>query len=190
MRVLVDANVLFPKTTRDWLSLLYGNGGNRMLHVFWTEDILTEVLYRLRRKHPSMDGGSLRDVHDKIVATFEVGRVEDYNPATFVPDLADQNDAHVKAAAVACQADILLTCDKGFTNSTDDLFEVYHPDDFFLLVADSNPSLVEQVVRLQVNYWRGKSGEADLPRALRNADCPQFAERVREILQAMPTQLL
>lgn len=80
MRVLVDANVLFPKTTRDWLSLLYGNGGNRMFHVFWTEDILTEVLYRLRRKHPSMDGGSLRDVHDKIVATFEVGRVETTTP--------------------------------------------------------------------------------------------------------------
>ena len=37
--MLVDANVLYPKTLRDWLALLYSQGGSDMFTVYWTDDI-------------------------------------------------------------------------------------------------------------------------------------------------------
>jgi len=49
------------------------------------------------------------------------------------------NDQHVHAAAVACQAEIVLTSDGGFTapGVVEELpYEVYPPDEFFVLVDD------------------------------------------------------
>ena len=52
-RVLIDANVLYSRTLRDWILLLEIESEARMFKVHWTEDILAEVLYRTRRKSPT-----------------------------------------------------------------------------------------------------------------------------------------
>lgn len=43
-RVLVDANVLYSRTLRDWLALLYLESDS-FFSVYWTEDILAEAMY-------------------------------------------------------------------------------------------------------------------------------------------------
>lgn len=181
-RVLVDANVLYSKTLRDWLALIYLSGDGEIYEVYWTEDIVTEALHSLRRDHPTWDGRKINKVRQQITSTFEGGRVED-----FVIDGSfqgsDVNDAHVHAAACACDADILLTCDSGFNGAGVDPdllpYEVYAPDEFFVLVNDSAPDRVAEVTRDQTQYWVDKEGRARLADKLAAAGCTQFAEIVR-----------
>lgn len=188
-RVLVDANVLYSRTLRDWLCLLYLEG-EPLFSIHWTEDILAETVYHLRRDHPGWSGRKITSIHDRIRQTFEGGRVDD-----FVDDPSyqgkDPNDRHVHAAAVTCQANILLTDDAGFAGWVDDVesaelpYEIYKPDQFFVLVDDASPELVLRVTAEQQKYWIDKNGGANLPKALRAAGCEYFAERVRQHLQTL-----
>lgn len=186
-RVLVDANVLFSRTLRDWLALLYLEG-EALFSVHWTEDILAETIRGLRRKNPEWPGQMTTSIHDRIRDTFEGGRVDDF---TYDPSYAgkDPDDRHVHAAAVACDAHILLTNDDGFTLTAGDRkalpYEIYKPDPFFVLVDDGSPELVQRVTAIQQKYWVKRDAGANLPRVLRDAGCNEFAERVREHLQGL-----
>lgn len=183
IRVLVDANVLYARTLRDWLALIYLSRSGALYTVHWTEDILAEVLYRLRRQYPDWDGGKITTVRSRIADTFEGGRVDD-----FVVDGSfqgtDPNDHHVHAAALACSADIVLTGDKGFTGpdcDPDQLpYEVFAPDAFFVLADDSAPDIIRAVTREQTEYWSKQHGRAPLTQQLEAAGCPEFAQRVRK----------
>lgn len=150
--------------------------------VYWTEDVLAETIYHLRRSHPDWDGAKTTSIRDLIARTFEGGRVDDFKIDDSFPG-SDTNDRHVHAAAVACQANFLLTCDKGFFVADQDAdampYEVYQPDDFFVVVDDNVPHLVRQVTREQTVYWVKRTGRADLASKLIDAGCPEFAERVR-----------
>lgn len=180
-RVLVDANVLYSRTLRDWLIMIEVLGGP--YKVYWSEDILAEALYHLRREHPDWDGGKIASIRAKIVDALEGGRVEDFVVDGSFP--GDPHDRHVHAAALACHADIVLTADSGFTDQAmaDALpYEVYLPDAFFVLVDDSTPHVVRNVARRQAIYYYQRYGSADLCASLLNAGCPRFAERVRQRL--------
>jgi predicted nucleic acid-binding protein len=59
-RVLVDANVLYSKTLREWLALLYLRQEDEIYSVYRTEDVLAETIHRLRRHHPHWNGGKRR----------------------------------------------------------------------------------------------------------------------------------
>jgi predicted nucleic acid-binding protein len=186
-RVLVDANVLYSRTLRDWLALLYLESDS-FFSVYWTEDILAETMYHLRRDHPDWPGHKTRAVSDKIRAAFEGGRVEDFVPdGSFVGP--DPHDQHVHAAALACRASILLTADSGFSSSAaqeaESPYEVYVPDDFLVLVDDSVPNIVRAVVSKQQHYWLTRHGRTNLPQALISAGCHGFADRVRRHLQEL-----
>ncbi|MFC6088217.1 PIN domain-containing protein [Saccharothrix lopnurensis] len=178
----MDANVLYSRTLRDWLALLQIRSTEEIYTVYWTEDVLAEAIYHLRRRHPDWPGARITSMRDLIAKTFEGGRVDDFT----IDDSffgGDGDDRHVHAAAVACQADLILTSDNGFFTVGHDAdakpYEVYKPDEFFMLVDDSAPHLVRQVTREQTVHWVRTSGRADLAGKLVDAGCPRFAERVR-----------
>jgi hypothetical protein len=182
-RVFVDANVLYSRTLRDWLMLLQLRSGGEIYSVYWSEDVLAEAIYRLRRSHPDWDGGKITYIRDLITQVFEGGRVDD-----FVVDGSfggnDANDRHVHAAALACSADIVLSDDGGFFSAAEydertAPYESYRPDEFFLLVDDSSPDLVRKVTLEQTIHWRNKTGRADLAGPLAAAGCTRFGQRVR-----------
>jgi predicted nucleic acid-binding protein len=182
--VFVDSNVWFSRTLRDWLGLLYTIAETPPFEVRWTEDVLAEVIHHLRDKHPDWDGARIAGIRDRVVGMFETGRVTD-----FVIDGSyegrDSHDAHIHAAAVACGADVLLTCNVAdfVWDENTSPYEVFHPDDFLILVDDVAPGLVAKAVVANCSYWFNKDGEADLPAHLKLAGCPGFAERVRKHLQ-------
>ncbi|GMA33183.1 PIN domain-containing protein [Litorihabitans aurantiacus] len=192
-KVLVDANVLFSRTLRDWVILLELETSARMFKVHWTEDILAEVVYRTRRKHPTIPGGVVRSMRDSIAGSLEGGRVEDFDVDNSFAGV-DRDDAHVHGAAVACGAKILLTHDKGFSERHPDPdslpYDVYDADAYLRLVHDSDPAAVRAVTVRQAAHWmsrsRGKECDGvDLPQRLRDAGCPDFAEIVRRLLQGI-----
>lgn len=185
MRVFVDSNVFYSRTLRDWLGLLYTRRENPVFQVFWTEDVVAEVIYHLRRRNPGWDGAHTRNVRDVIARTFEVGRVADFTVDGSYQG-ADPHDAHVHAAALACSADILLTCNtRDFSAGLDrDIlpYEVMGPDDFFTLIDDLAPDVVADAAHEDAKYWFERTGEAHPPEQLRGAQAPNFAERVRRHL--------
>lgn len=111
--MFVDANVLYSRTLRDWLALLRGDSSGELYTVYWSEDVLAEAIYHLRRNHRDWSGGKITRIRDLLAAAFEGGRVDDFTIDGSFPG-SDADDEHVHAAAVACSAEIILTCDGGF----------------------------------------------------------------------------
>lgn len=186
IRVFVDANVLHSRTLRDWLLLLrLRQSVPGMFQLHTTEDVIAEVMVTLRRRHPLIVGRALATVRRHIVESIDEV-VEDFDPAAVAYVGEDPNDRHVHAAAVASQADILLTTDQGLLSMADldDLpYEIFTPDDFFVLVDDSSKALVAAVTEEQRRYWARKKHHSGLEDALIKAGCPGFAARVREHLR-------
>jgi predicted nucleic acid-binding protein len=184
--VFVDTNVWYSRTLRDWFGILYTTPDTPPFVVHWSEDVLAELLANLRKNHPGWSGGQITRIRDLLAGTFEAGRLRDFEIDGSYAG-RDEHDAHVHAAALTCRADVLVTTnvlDFEWEENTSP-YELMHPDDFLVLVDDSVPTLVATVTEAMCEYWVGKSGTADLPAALRLADCPQFAERVRSHLQRM-----
>lgn len=179
--VLVDANVLYSRTLRDWLFMLKLRAGGAMFTLHASEDILAETLYHLRRNHPGVDGRHVSGVHDRIERLLD-SKVADYAIKPGFPP-GDRNDEHVHAAAVACGAHILLTNDRGFlglqAEQTEGLpYEIYSPDSFFVLIDDSAPDLVDLVAIEQRDYWQLRDDRHSILDALERSGCPRFSERV------------
>ena len=187
--VLVDANVLYSRTTRDWLFLLRDQTRGGMFTVHATVDILAEVLYSLRRDRPDAPGWQTRRVHDLLLASLDE-LIEDYTVDGSWPG-DDPDDAHVHAAAIACRATILLSGDKGFSGVPADIdvllpYEVHTADSFFTLIDDSAPDHVRAVALQQHAYWSGRREDwqpSDLATSLAAAGCPDFSERVQRHLE-------
>lgn len=151
----------------------------------WTEDVLAEVLYHLRKRHPDWGGSRITGIRDRIAETFEVGRVDDFEIGDDYKG-KDAFDAHVHAAAVACRADILLTTNVAdfAWGENESPYEALTPDEFLVLVDELAPELVAEVSVRMCRYWFKRSGDANLPKKLKDAGCPQFAEWVRRHLLA------
>lgn len=184
--VFADANVLYSRTTRDWLFLLRRASAGGMFTVITSEDVIAETTYHLRKKFPLADGDMIATLHhqianscDDIVRKFPGGKK---SPS------ADIHDSHVHAAATHAKADYLLTSDSGFTRLSDEVrdslsYEVYTPDELFCLIADSAPQVVRNVAVEQIAYWASKSEQDGRQRSLVErlgaAGCPQFAVYVQ-----------
>lgn len=180
--VLVDANVLFSRTLRDWLALLYIQPGNNMFEVKWTDDIMVEFHYHLRKKHPTFADAQVGGVRSRLERIFSTGRITGYTIDESIT-YPDMGDAHVHCAALHAEVDILLTDnDKDFAELDDLPYEIYKPDDFFELIDDSAPRLVRAVAADQLVYHitKGSGRSVSLPEKLRAAGAPKFAERVRK----------
>ncbi len=158
-----------------------------------SEDVIAETLSKLRDNNPRWDGGQITRIRAAIVEVFDE-LVDDFDGSVAYQG-ADPDDFHVHAAALAAQAQILLTCDHGLLNqpNADELeYEAYHPDDFFVLVNDSAPLNVREASLAQLRYYANKNGERNsgLVDALIAAGSPHFAECVRlhlvDLAGAMP----
>ncbi len=174
-RIFVDANVLVSRTLRDWVCLLRAEIP-AMFQLHTTEDVLAEALHAFRRIRKDAPGGAVTRMRAAIVGSMD--EVLDDFDATIPYGGTDPDDRHVHAAAVSCQADILLTEDAGFVESDQTPYEVYRCDDFFCLVDDSAPEHVRNVVLLMSRYWRSRPDSRPLDEQLVAAGCAQFAERV------------
>ncbi|MGC4175663.1 MAG: PIN domain-containing protein [Demequina sp.] len=178
--MLVDANVLASRTLRDWILMLQVQASG-MFTTCWTEDILAETIHAMRKRNPAVAGSSITQVADTMRQVMGE-RIDAFEVIAF-PDIRDEFDLHVHAAAIAGGVDMLVTLDSDFlelpTGVADELpYEILSPDSFLVLVDDSGPEHVREVLSQQWEYWRRRDPSTDLPQRLRNANCPEFAERV------------
>jgi hypothetical protein len=188
-RVFVDANVLFSRATRDWLFLLRQETDS-MFQIHCTEDVLAETLYNLRRANPGWDGARTAHLRTHLAGSLDEILQDFDGSIEYTGD--DPDDRHVHAAAVACNADILLTGDNGFKHSASaDLlpYSVYTPDEFFVLIDDSSSQQVQRVTEKQRQYWAQVAAKGrptkTLADALIDSQCPDFAIRVQGHLRTL-----
>lgn len=181
-RVFVDANILFSKTLMDWLYFLRQENPT-MFQIYATEDVFAEVLANMRKKWPKAAGSKtvfraqlMRKVMDEVIKDF---------PSDLAFTGNDPEDYHVHAGATAGRADLILTCNHPADITTTphaEQYDIMHPDAFFVLVADSNPSCLIPIAREQMKYWAQREDQRQLDDALTRAGCPQFASRVHRAL--------
>ena len=186
--VFVDANVLYSRTLRDWICLLALAGDGLSYHLLWSEDVLAEWIYHLRKKNPDLSDAAIGGHRRRLLNAFPHAMVTGYDPAT-VPATPDPDDRHVLAAATAAAADFLLTAHLADfpTACVQDQFEVISPDDFLNLMTDRNPGLIGQVLAQQLHYFRTRPinpnpacNVTDLCDRLTAAGAPRFAARLRQ----------
>lgn len=190
--VLVDANILYSRTLRDWIGLLQCEAPD-LFTVVWTEDIMVETLYHLRKKHPLWSEEQIGGLRRRFEKAFTGGQITGYqiDETRQYPDIGD---AHIHAAAVHGAVDIIVTKNgKDFPYSDDLTYEIYEPDDFLLLVDDAAPQAVQAVTESQLCYFHQKCSSdegVDLPLRLKKGGAPQFAARVRGHLQHVDMKIL
>lgn len=144
-----DACVLYPAPLRDLLLRL---ALTDLFRARWSERIHEEWLRSVRRDRPDLTPEQLQRtrelmdlaVPDCLVTGYE-GLIENLN-------LPDPDDRHVLAAAIRCQAGVIVTYNlKDYPQAAlaSHGIEAQHPDDFISHLHDLAPAAVCAAVRGQ-----------------------------------------
>lgn len=143
-----DACVLYPACLRD---LLLNLALTDLFRARWTDEIHDEWVRAVLKDRP--------DLKDKIERTRELMNravpdclVMGYQGMADRVELPDEHDRHVVAAAMRCQAGVIITFNlKDFPQATLDPLgiEAQHPDDFVTNLIDLAPAAVCAAVRRQ-----------------------------------------
>lgn len=152
--VLLDANVLYPASLRDFLITLATSG---LYSAKWTEQIHDEWTRRLLEKRPDLDPVALNRTRELMNQAVPDCLVTGYESLIEGLTLPDPDDRHVLAAAIRCSAQIIITHNlKDFPSDTLDQYgiEVMLPDEFLEFQFGLKPELViksakEQRARLK-----------------------------------------
>lgn len=142
---------------------------------------LLRPVRNFRKRYPDVPGGGyVADIVEKVREIFPEGRIRDYECP---PGQPDPGDAHVHGAAVAGGADILLTSNVadfiGTGRDPDELpYEIYTPDEFLMLVWQSQPEIVQSVYAQMEEYRVSREGNYSLAERLKHAGAGDFARVV------------
>ena len=161
--ILFDANVLYSGLVRDLLMRLALTGN---FQAKWTDAIQDEWIRNLsqnRRDLPRANHENVRRLMDEALPDARVTAYEHLIPTLNLPD---PDDRHVLAAAIHCQATIVVTFNlKDFPLSALAPFGIIaqHPAEFAIDLLDQFPDDVLGVVkgqrvslrkRLKSRFWR------------------------------------
>ncbi|MCL4522134.1 MAG: PIN domain-containing protein [Firmicutes bacterium] len=137
MITFLDACVLYPATLRDVL-LTLSEGG--LYQIRWSADVLDEMERNLIKNGRS--DGRVRRIMESAFPDAMVGKDEFSLRIQDMPN--HPKDRHVLAAAMACEADILVTANlKDFRELPVNCKAVIkHPDDFLLDQLNDSPRQV------------------------------------------------
>lgn len=184
MRVFLDANVLYSRTLRDWLFLIRNEAKMYTLHA--TKDVIVEVLRATRQHKLKAPGRLISDLEKRLFDSLDEV-FDDFPESESVPGIAE-GDLHVHTAVLHCKADALVTNNTRDFGDPDDLrYELYTPDEFLCLTDDSSPVTVRRVTKKQNDYWQNRpvNKPKSLVKALNDAGCSDFSERVNQHLQVL-----
>lgn len=156
-----DACVLYPAPLRDFLMWLALSGRFRAR---WTALIHDEWVRNLLRNRPELDPAQLQrtiDLMNKAVPDALVTGHEDLIDSLTLPD---PDDRHVLAAAIRCNASVIVTFnERDFPTEKLATFgiEVQHPDEFIDNLFDLDQAAVVAAAQKQRSTLRNPPIDAD-----------------------------
>jgi len=104
--VVYDANVLYPNTLRDLLIRIAQSG---TVQAKWTDAILDEMIFALRRNRADIPEEKLQRLRDLMTRAVRDCLVTGYEPLIDGLKLPDPDDRHVLAAAIKAGAQVIVT---------------------------------------------------------------------------------
>lgn len=146
LTVLYDASVLYPSLTRNLLIHLATSG---LVAARWTEQIHDEWIRNFLQDRPELTPERLARTRRLMELAVPDALIGGYQPLVESLSLPDPDDQHVLAAAIAGQADILLTWNlRHFPQETVAAagIEVLTPDDLVCRLSAQAPQETRQSV--------------------------------------------
>lgn len=177
---ILDANVLYPFSVRDLLLSLAQEG---LFHARWTTDIQDEWIRNLVNQK-GFEEQKLRKLAELMESAIPDCIVRGYQPLIDGLDLPDKNDRHVLAAAIAGQADAIVTFNiKDFPQDILDQFgiEAIHPDDFIQNQLDLRQiAAIEAVKKMRARLKNPPLSATELIDRLERSQLPLTAAMLRQ----------
>ncbi len=136
---VLDACVLYPAPIRDLLLHL------AVAHLYtpkWTSTIHAEWIRNLLLNRPDLRADQLAKTQAAMCAAFPAAEGGHFEPLIEGLALPDADDRHLLAAAIRCQADVIVTANlKDFPAAALRPYDVeaQHPDAFVANLIDLNP---------------------------------------------------
>ena len=181
--VLYDACVLYPASLRDLLIRVARTG---VVQAQWSERILDEVFLNLVRKRPDLDPNRLARSRGEMERALPDASVTGWESLAGGIVLPDPADGHVVAAAIAGNAQVVVTFN--LVHFPADVLEplgieAKHPDDFLLDVLDLAPAAVAQALAEQASDLIDPPRTIqDVLRSLEKLGLIQSVARFRELM--------
>ncbi|MFK0314500.1 PIN domain-containing protein [Pseudomonas sp. NPDC090233] len=144
-----DANVLYPAPLRDLLMHLALTGVYRAR---WSTRIHDEWKRNLLLNRPDLTREHLDRTSGLMDTAVPDALVTDYELLIDGLDLPDEDDRHVLAAAIKCNASVIVTFNlKDFPQAVLDKFDIepLHPDDFIADLWDLDKAAVLEAAQRQ-----------------------------------------
>lgn len=183
--VVLDACVLYPVGLRDTLLNIAEAG---VFRVLWTEEILAETSRNIVEDTPGLTPEHLEKTFTAMRRAFPEAMVDDYEH--LIDSMTNHpNDRHVLAAAVAADADVIVTLNtRHFPPAACDShgISVQTPDDLLCEVAEARPQLVLAILTAQAA--RKARPPMSLPEMLDRLELhvPRFVRIVRDLAPEKP----
>lgn len=167
--VLYDANALYGVLQRD---LLVRAGIVGFVQAKWTDKILDETFESIIGNRPDLDPVALRRTRELMNCAIRDCLVQGYEWRIQDLDLPDPDDRHVLAAAIHCEARVIVTRNLGdFPDAALAPFEMVarSPDDFLAGLVEEDPARMWQVITdIAVTVFGSPSGDEMLARLKKN----------------------
>jgi predicted nucleic acid-binding protein len=146
---LLDACVLYPAPLRDLLMHL---AVADLFRATWTEAIHDEWIRSVLSDRPDLSRRQLERTRDLMNVHVRDCIVTDYEHLIPTLSLPDPDDRHVLAAAIKCEADVVVTFN--LADFPSDALEAHgitpqHPDEFICRLLQADPEGVCAAVRRQ-----------------------------------------
>jgi predicted nucleic acid-binding protein len=145
--VVFDACVLYPSPLRSFLMHL---AMTDLFRAKWTRDIHEEWMRNVEANYQDIDRQQVERIRELMDAHVRDCLVTDYEQLIDSLVLPDPDDRHVLAAAVKCNADMIVTFNlKDFPATVLEPFgiEPTHPDDFIEYQMDLAPHTVASAAK-------------------------------------------
>ena len=143
-----DACALHPAPLRDLLRVALTD----LFRARWTEEIHEEWVRSLLKRRPDLKPEQLRRTRELMDLSVPDCLVTGYEGLVGALTLPDLDDRHVLAAAIRCQAGVIVTYNlTDFPKEALDPFSIsaQHPDEFLGHLFDLSPAAVCAAVRDQ-----------------------------------------
>lgn len=178
MKVLIDANVLFPTVQRE---MVLGAAGQGMFEPLWSARLLEEWARAAARLGPEAEAQARGEIAI-LRAQWPKAEIATRPGLEARLWLPDANDIHVLAAAILGSADLILTQNaKDFPRQilAEEGLSRSDPDAFLMGFAQTQPKALNAVASRVLNNARTLSGEDWQMRALlKKARLPRLAKRL------------
>lgn len=182
LRVLLDANVLYPAALR---SLFMDLGVLGVIDIHWTDQIQDEWTRNLLSHRPDLGETKLRRTRYLMNRALDGANLSGYGPLIQHLELPDPDDRHVLAAAIHGQVELVVTQNlRDFPAPILAKYSVWaiHPDELLCTLMQTHPSQLAQALEAQQARYRNPPvTSAELRDMLRQQGASLFAQALTEL---------